>query len=106
MQDTDWPRIASLYAALAQVAPSPVVALNRAVAVGKAQGADAGLAIVDALAGVVQLRGYAPLHAVRGDLLEQLGRTQDAGREFAKAADLTGNTREREVLLARAAACA
>jgi RNA polymerase sigma factor (sigma-70 family) len=106
MQDTDWPRIASLYAALAQVAPSPVVELNRAVAVGKAQGADAGLAIVDALAGVAQLRGYAPLHAVRGDLLEQLGRTQDAGREFAKAADLTGNTREREVLLARAAACA
>ena len=105
-EDTDWARIASLYALLMRVAPSPVVELNRAVAVGKAQGADAGLALVDALRDLPQLRGYAPLHAVRGDLLQQLGRNDEARYEFARAAELTCNAREREVLSARAAACA
>ena len=104
--ETDWARIAALYGLLAQVMPSPVVELNRAVAVGKAQGAGAGLAIVDALRDIPQLRGYAPLHAVRGDLLQQLGRNDEARDEFARAAELTGNARERGVLAARAAACA
>ena len=103
-EDTDWARIAGLYALLARAMPSPVVELNRAVAVGKAFGADAGLAIADALRDVPPLRGYAPLHAVRGDLLQQLGRTDEARAEFARAAALTGNAREREVLLSRAAA--
>ena len=105
MQDTDWPRIAALYAQLAQVLPSPVVELNRAVAVSRAQGADAGLAIVDALADAPQLRDYAPLPAVRGDLLQQLGRMQEACEAFTRAASLTGNARERGVLQARANAC-
>ncbi|MDI1252663.1 RNA polymerase sigma factor [Thermomonas sp.] len=106
MQDTDWPRIAALYAQLAQVLPSPVVELNRAVAVSRAQGAQAGLAIVDALVDVPQLRDYAPLPAVRGDLLQQLGRLDEAREAFIRAATLTGNAREREVLQARADACA
>jgi predicted RNA polymerase sigma factor len=105
-EDTDWQTIAALYARLMGVAPSPVVELNRAVAVGKAQGAQAGLAIVDGLAGEAKLRDYAPLPAVRGDLLEQLGRLDEARTEFQRAATLTGNAREREVLLARVAACA
>lgn len=105
-EDTDWARIAGLYALLARAMPSPVVELNRAVAVGKAFGADAGLAIADALRDVPPLRGYAPLHAVRGDLLQQLGRIGEARAEFARAAALTGNAREREVLLSRAAASA
>jgi len=104
-EDTDWARIAALYALLMRVAPSPVVEINRAVAVGKAHGADAGLAIVEALRDIPQLRGYAPLHAVRGDLLQQLGRNDEARNEFARAAELTGNAREREVLAGRAAAC-
>ena len=102
---TDWRTIATLYAQLARVAPSPVVELNRAVAVGKAFGAEAGLAIADALRDVPPLRGYAPLHAVRGDLLLQLGRNAEARAEFTRAAELTGNVRERDVLAARAAAC-
>ncbi len=105
MQDTDWPRIAALYAQLAQVMPSPVVELNRAVAVSRTQGAAAGLALVDALNDAAQLRDYAPLPAVRGDLLQQLGRLDDARDAFALAASLTGNARERAVLLARAQAC-
>ena len=105
-EDTDWRAIAVLYAELARVAPSPVVELNRAVAVGKAEGAAAGLALVDALVEVKQLRDYAPLPAVRGDLLQQLGRIDEARTEFSRAAQLTGNAREREVLAARAAACA
>ncbi len=105
MQDTDWPRIADLYAQLAQVLPSPVVELNRAVAVSRAQGAEAGLAIVEALADAPQLRDYAPLPAVRGDLLQQLGRFEEAREAFIRAASLTGNAREREVLQARADAC-
>ena len=105
MQDTDWPRIAALYAQLAQVMPSPVVELNRAVAVSRAQGAQAGLAIVEALVNVSQLRDYAPLPAVRGDLLQQLGRFDEAREAFIRAASLTGNAREREVLQARADSC-
>ena len=105
-----WSRVAErigagLYALLARVMPSPVVELNRAVAVGKAFGADAGLAIADALRDVPPLRGYAPLHAVLGDLLQQIGRTDEARVEFSRAAELTGNAREREVLAARAVAC-
>lgn len=106
MEDTDWQRIAGLYAQLAQVMPSPVVELNRAVAVSRAQGAEAGLVIVDALADAPQLRDYAPLPAVRGDLLQQLGRLAEAREAFMCAASLTGNAREREVLQARAEACA
>ncbi|QNN47669.1 RNA polymerase sigma factor [Thermomonas brevis] len=105
-EDTDWTGIAALYARLMRVAPSPVVELNRAVAVGRAQGAASALPIVDALAVDAKLRDYAPLPAVRGDLLQQLGRLDEARAEFARAASLTGNARERETLLARAAACA
>ncbi|HSD16349.1 MAG TPA: RNA polymerase sigma factor [Thermomonas sp.] len=105
-EDTDWAAIAALYTRLMQVSPSPVVELNRAVAVGKAQGPLAALAIVDGLSGEPKLRDYAPLPAVRGDLLQQLRRLDEARRAFEQAAALTGNAREREVLLARAAACA
>ncbi len=105
-EDTDWTGIAALYARLMQVAPSPVIELNRAVAVGRAQGAASALPIVDALALDAKLRDYAPLPAVRGDLLQQLGRLDEARAEFMRAAALTGNARERETLLARAAACA
>ncbi len=105
-EDTDWARIAVLYARLMRVAPSPVVELNRAVAVGRAQGAASALPIVEALAVDPKLRDYAPLPAVRGDLLQQLGRLDEARADFARAAALTGNARERETLLARATACA
>lgn len=104
-EDTDWAAIVALYARLMRVAPSPVVELNRAVAVGRAQGAAAALPLVEALAGEAKLRDYAPLPAVRADLLQQLGRLDEARVEFARAAGLTGNARERDVLLARAAAC-
>lgn len=104
--DTDWGAIAALYARLMQVAPSPVVELNRAVAIGRAHGAGAALPIVDALATEPKLRDYAPLPAVRGDLLQRLGRNDEARAAFERAASLTGNAREREVLLRRAAACA
>jgi RNA polymerase sigma factor (sigma-70 family) len=106
VEDTDWARIAGLYALLMQVAPSPVVELNRAVAVGRAFGADAAMRIVEGLGAASQLRGYAPLHAVRGDLLQQLARHDEARAEFERAAELTGNARERQILLALAAACA
>jgi RNA polymerase sigma factor (sigma-70 family) len=105
MQDTDWLRIAALYAELMQVMPTPVVELNRAVAVSRAHGAGAGLAIIDALADARQLRDYAPLPAARGDLLRQLGRLDEARDAFELAASLTGNARERAILLARAEAC-
>ena len=88
-----------------QVAPSPVVELNRAVAVAKAQGPQAALAIVEGLSAEPKLRDYAPLPAVRGDLLQQLGRLDEARVEFERAAALTANARESTVLLARAAAC-
>ncbi len=102
--ETDWPRIAALYDALAQVAPSPVVELNRAVAVGMAFGAAEGLAIIDALRGDKALKNYQWLPSVRGDLLAKLGRHAEARSEFEAAAALARNTRERELLLARAQA--
>ncbi len=104
-EETDWGRIAALYGALAQVAPSPVVEVNRAVAVGMAEGPEAGLALVDALVGEKKLAGYYPLPAVRGDLLQKAGRLAEARAEFERAAGLTRNERERAVLLARAAEC-
>jgi RNA polymerase sigma factor (sigma-70 family) len=104
--ETDWARIAALYAALAELAPSPVVELNRAVALSMAFGPGAGLELVDALASEPQLRGYHLLPAVRGDLLAKLGRLDEARGEFERAAALTRNARERELLLERAAACA
>ena len=103
---TDWAQIVALYDALAQVAPSPVVELNRAVAVGMAFGPEAGLEIVDALAAEPALARYHWLPSVRGDLLERLGRGAEARAEFERAAAMTGNARERELLLARARAVA
>jgi RNA polymerase sigma factor (sigma-70 family) len=102
---TDWGRIASLYAALAAVAPSPVVELNRAVAVAMADGPAAGLEIVDALASEPALAAYHLLPSVRGDLLEKLGRREEASAEFQRAASLTRNARERQLLLQRAERC-
>jgi RNA polymerase sigma factor (sigma-70 family) len=102
--ETDWARIAALYAALAQLAPSPVVELNRAVAVAMAFGPAAGLKLVDALASDPLLSGYHLLPSVRGDLLAKLGRLDEARAEFMRAAALTRNARERALLLARAAA--
>ncbi|MBA3771989.1 MAG: RNA polymerase sigma factor [Ramlibacter sp.] len=102
---TDWRRIAALYDALAQVAPSPVVELNRAVAVGMAFGPEAGLEIVDALRSEKSLQNYQWLPSVRGDLLHKLGRREEARAEFERAAALAGNAREREMLLARASGC-
>ncbi|MFC5496995.1 RNA polymerase sigma factor [Caenimonas terrae] len=101
-QETDWQRIAALYDALAQVAPSPVVELNRAVAVGMAFGPEHGLAIVDALVDEPSLRGYQWLPSVRADLLAKMGRHREARAEFEKAAALAGNARERELLLRKA----
>jgi RNA polymerase sigma-70 factor, ECF subfamily len=101
--ETDWPRIAALYATLAEVLPSPVVELNRAVAVGMAFGPRAGLEVVDRLVPEPQLAGYHLLPSVRGDLLARLGRYDESRAEFERAAALTRNAREREVLLARAA---
>jgi len=103
-EETDWRRIAALYDALAQLAPSPVVELNRAVALSMAFGAAAGLEVVDALAGAKALAGYHLLPAVRGDLLAKLGRVSEARDELERAATMTQNARERELLLARAAA--
>ena len=103
VEDTDWARIAALYEALAELTPSPVVELNRAVAVSRAYGPAAGLELVDALSDVPALRGYHLLPSVRGDLLVQLGRTAEARAEFQRAASLTRNDRERALLLDRAA---
>ena len=100
--ETDWVRIAALYDALAQLAPSPVVELNRAVAVGMAFGPAAGLEVVDTLTSEPTLKNYHLLPAVRGDLLAKLGRFDEARAEFKRAASLTRNTRERTLLLARA----
>jgi RNA polymerase sigma factor (sigma-70 family) len=105
VETTDWARIAALYEALAEVSPSPVVELNRAVAVSRAYGPGAGLELVDALADAPELRGYHLLPTVRGDLLEQLGRRDEARAEFERAASLTRNEQERRVLLDRATAC-
>jgi predicted RNA polymerase sigma factor len=100
--ETDWARIASLYQTLSQLTGSPVVELNRAVAVGMAQGPAAGLAVADALVEEPALAGYHLLSSVRGDLLEKLGRVREARAEFERAASLTRNERERRVLLDRA----
>ena len=104
--ETDWARIAALYQALAQVSPSPVVELNRAVAVGMAFGPAAGLELADALTSEPSLKRYHLLPSVRGDLLAKLDRFDEARVEFERAASLTRNTRERQLLLERAAACA
>jgi RNA polymerase sigma factor (sigma-70 family) len=102
--ETDWQRIAAIYDALAQVAPSPVVELNRAVAVGMAFGPAAGLEIIDALRNEKSLQNYQWLPSVRGDLLAKLGRSDEARAEFERAAALASNARERELLQARARA--
>jgi RNA polymerase sigma factor (sigma-70 family) len=102
---TDWSRIAMLYATLARLAPSPIVELNRAVAVAMASGPAAGLELVDRLAPEPSLRRYHLLPSVRGDLLFKLGRLEEARGEFERAAALTRNNRERDLLLERAAAC-
>jgi RNA polymerase sigma-70 factor (ECF subfamily) len=105
-EETDWARIVALYEALAQVAPSPIVELNRAVALAMAFGPAAGLGLVDELTAEPSLRGYHLLPSVRGDLLKKLGRFDEARAEFERAAALTRNARERELLLDRARACA
>ena len=102
-EDTDWARISALYATLMQVAPSPVVELNRAVAVSMHEGPAAGLAIGDALYDDKALRQYQWLPSVRGDLLERLGRRDEARAEFEQAAALASNQREQALLLERAA---
>jgi RNA polymerase sigma-70 factor (ECF subfamily) len=104
--ETDWTRIAVLYEELARITPSPIVELNRAVAVGMAFGPAAGLDLVDALTTEPTLKSYHLLPSVRGDLLAKLGRSDEAREEFERAASLTRNARERELLLGRAAACA
>ena len=103
--DTDWVRIVALYDALAQIAPSPVIELNRAVAVSMAFGPAAALELVDALCGEPKLKSYALLPSVRGDLLEKVGRFDEARTEFSRAAGLTQNARERKLLLGRATVC-
>jgi predicted RNA polymerase sigma factor len=101
--ETDWVRIAALYEALARLNPSPVIELNRAVALGRAFGPEVGLRLVDELVQEPALQGYHLLPGVRGDLLERLGRREEARAEFARAASLARNARERDVLSARAA---
>ncbi len=103
--ETDWARIAQLYSDLAEIAPSPVVELNRAVAVGMASGPAAGLQLVDSLLDDPALRGYHLLPSVRGDLLKKLGRFDEARAEFETAASMTRNARERDLLLQRAREC-
>jgi predicted RNA polymerase sigma factor len=105
-EETDWRRIVALYDALASIAPSPVVELNRAVAVSMAFGADAGLSIVDQLLEEPSLKNYHLLPSVRGDFLHKLGRFAEARAEFERAAGMTKNARERALLLERAANCA
>ncbi|HEX9297916.1 MAG TPA: RNA polymerase sigma factor [Polyangiaceae bacterium] len=105
-EETDWTRIAGLYEQLTQLTPSPVIELNRAVAVSMAYGPAAGLALVDTLNSERSLAGYHFLPSVRGDLLAKLGRLEEARAEFERAASLTRNARERRLLLERAAACA
>jgi RNA polymerase sigma-70 factor (ECF subfamily) len=103
--ETDWPRIVALYGELARLTPSPVIELNRAVAVSMASGPAAGLELVDSIASEPSLRTYHLLPSVRGDFLEKLGRLDEARAEFERAASLTRNSRERDLLLGRAAAC-
>ena len=104
-EETDWRRLASLYDALLEVMPSPVVALNRAVAYSMAFGPEAGLRLVDEIAQAAALRNYAPLPAARGDFLFRAGRLAEARVHFEQAAEFTRNERERDFLLSRAAAC-
>ena len=104
-EETDWRQIVALYSDLAQLAPSPVIELNRAVALAMALGPAAGLELVDRLAAEPSLENYHLLPSVRGDLLQKLGRKQEARAEFERAAALTRNTRERDLLIARAHAC-
>lgn len=103
--DTDWRRIATLYAELGALTPSPVVEVNRAMAVGMVEGPAMGLAILDGLVTDARLAGYAPLFGVRAELLRRLGRSDEAHDTFLRAAELTRNERERAVLLGHAAAC-
>ncbi|MBB2499367.1 RNA polymerase sigma factor [Amycolatopsis echigonensis] len=103
--ETDWARIAALYAGLAQLTPSPVIELNRAVAVSMAEGPEAGLALVDKLLAEPALKNYHLLPSVRGDFLYKLGRRDEARAEFERAAKMTGNERERALLLERAESC-
>lgn len=105
-EETDWARIAALYDALVQLAPSPVVELDRAVALAMAFGPAAGLEIVDTLSSEPSFKDYDLLSSVRGDLLYKLDRFDEARVEFERAASLTRNARKRELLLERAAACA
>jgi predicted RNA polymerase sigma factor len=105
VEETDWPRIVALYDGLAALTGSPVVELNRAVAVTMAFGPQAGLELVDSLADEPALRGYHLLPSVRGDFLVRLGRLAEARDEFGRAADLCDNDPERDLLLARADAC-
>jgi len=105
-EETDWARIVGLYGALGEIAPSPIVELNRAVALAMLFGPEAGLEIVDALTAEPVLKTYHLLPSVRGDLLKKLGRLGEARAEFERAAGLTRNERERKLLLDRAAACA
>ena len=104
-EETDWGRIVNLYSELAQVAPSPVVELNRAVAVGMGSGPAAALELVDALISEPSLKNYHLLPSVRADLLRKLGRPDEARVEFERAAALTRNVRERDLLLERARSC-
>ncbi len=104
-RDTDWARIAALYAKLAEVAPSPIVELNRAVAIGMASGPEVGLTLIDALRDGPALRGYHLLPSVRGDLLQKLRRFEEARMEFESAASITRNERERHLLIERARGC-
>jgi predicted RNA polymerase sigma factor len=104
-EQTDWARIAMLYAVLAEISPSPIVELNRAVAVSMAEGPQAGLDLVDALALDPSLRDYHFLPSVRGDLLLKLGRFAEARDAFERAALLTRNLREQKLLMERAASC-
>ncbi|MGH9718584.1 MAG: RNA polymerase sigma factor [Bryobacteraceae bacterium] len=103
--ETDWQRIAALYDALSQLMPSPIVELNRAVALSMAFGPEAGIELIDTLASEPSLKSYHLLPSVRGDLLAKVGRFDEARAEFERAADLTRNTRERNLLLDRARAC-
>ncbi|HEY1907785.1 MAG TPA: RNA polymerase subunit sigma-24, partial [Myxococcaceae bacterium] len=104
-EDTDWGRIARLYGELGQLTPSPVIELNRAMAVSRAEGPAAGLVLLDALAGHPELSRYHLFPAARAELLQALGRLAEAGADFERAAGLTRNARQRARLEARAAAC-
>src|SRR5262249_8329169 len=105
-EETNWTRIVGLYGALAKLVPSPVIELNRAVAVGMASGPAAALALVDAITAEPSLKNYHLLPSIRGDLLKKLGRLDEARAEFTRAASLTRNARERNLLMERAQACA